>query len=376
MDRRNSGTTIYIYGMRSKFLLITLIMDCSIMLKSFSIFLIFFLSIFIIPCSSSSSSSSFTIIQNFCKSTPHPNSCFDSLKLSVSINITNPLNFLLQILQTALSEAGKLSNQFSSISGHSVFEKQRGTVADCQELQQITVNSVKKSLSLMKYSSPAESDHRKLDDARAFLSAALTNKATCLEALDSASGSSKPVLVNSMVSAYKHVTNALSVLSKPQPSSIINRRGRRLLRGPLTLAAPPNWLSKKDRHILQSSDDDDDGNSDDEYDPSQVLTVAADGTGNFTTVSDAINFAPNNSVDRILIYVKQGVYRENVEIQSWKTNLVLLGDGSDNTVITGNRSVGDGWTTFRSATFGKVLQINFHGCFLFIYLFLKKLKLF
>lgn len=242
----------------------------------------------------------------------------------------------MQILQTALSEAGKLSNQFSNV-GHSVFEKQRGTVKDCQELQQITVSSVKKSVSLMNSSPAPNSDHNnKLDDARAFLSAALTNKATCLEALDSASGPSKPVLVNSMANAYKHVSNALSVLSK-QEGNI--HRGRRLM------GAPPSWLSKRDRHILQSSDDDDD-----EYDPSHVLTVAADGTGNFTTLSDAINFAPNNSLDRILIYVKQGVYQENVEIPSWKTNIVFLGDGSDTTVVTGNRSVVDGWTTFRSAT--------------------------
>ncbi|KAK3007050.1 hypothetical protein RJ639_017069 [Escallonia herrerae] len=81
------------------------------------------------------------------------------------------------------------------------------------------------------------------------------------------------------------------------------------------------------------------------------ITVAADGTGNFTTITDAINFAPNNSVDRrIFIYVREGVYEENVEIPSYKPNIVLLGDGSDVTVITGNRSVVDGWTTFRSAT--------------------------
>ncbi|KAK4492981.1 hypothetical protein RD792_000308 [Penstemon davidsonii] len=94
--------------------------------------------------------------------------------------------------------------------------------------------------------------------------------------------------------------------------------------------------------ILQSSGD--------EYDTGQVLTVAADGSGNFTTVTDAINFAPNNSVDRVFIYVKEGFYQENVEIPSWKINIVLLGDGSDGTVISGKRSVDDGWTTFRSAT--------------------------
>ena len=99
---------------------------------------------------------------------------------------------------------------------------------------------------------------------------------------------------------------------------------------------------------MQSSSDDD------EYDPSQILTVAADGTGNFTTIMEAINFAPNNSYDRVIIYVREGVYEENVEIPSYKPNIVLLGDGTHLTVITGNRSFVDGWTTFRSATVGKV----------------------
>ena len=94
-----------------------------------------------------------------------------------------------------------------------------------------------------------------------------------------------------------------------------------------------------------------------EYEPRQVLTVAADGTGNFTTITDAINFAPNNSYnERTIIYVKQGVYEENVEIPSYKPNIVLLGDGTDVTLITGNRSVVDGWTTFSSATLGMLIN--------------------
>ncbi|GAU46148.1 hypothetical protein TSUD_401510 [Trifolium subterraneum] len=88
----------------------------------------------------------------------------------------------------------------------------------------------------------------------------------------------------------------------------------------------------------------------DKYDPNELLVVATDGTGNFSTISDAINFAPNNSMIKTVIYVKEGIYDENVEIPSYKTNIVMLGDGSDSTIITGNRSVVDGWTTFRSAT--------------------------
>lgn len=265
----------------------------------------------------------------FCNSTPYPDVCFQSLKLSVSINIKpNIITFLLESLQTAISEAGKLSTQLSTAGQHSgVIEKQRGTIQDCRELHQITVSSLRRSVSRVR--------SQKLEDARAFLSAALTNKVTCLEGLDSATGPSKTTLVNSILDAYKHVSNCLSALSKSETTKT-NRRGRRLMS-----ALAPEWGS---RRILQSSGD--------EYDPSEVLTVAADGTGNFTSITDAINFAPNNSYDRIIIYIREGVYEENVDIPSHKTNIVLLGDGRDVTFITGNRSVVDGWTTFRSATVG------------------------
>lgn len=82
------------------------------------------------------------------------------------------------------------------------------------------------------------------------------------------------------------------------------------------------------------------------------LVVAKDGSGNFTTVTDAINAAPNNSDTRFVIYVKAGGYYENVEVAKSKTNIMLIGDGMWKTAIKGNRNVVDGWTTFRSATVG------------------------
>ncbi|KAL0374636.1 UNVERIFIED_CONTAM: putative pectinesterase/pectinesterase inhibitor 12 [Sesamum radiatum] len=279
--------------------------------------------------SSNSLESHLSSLKTVCKSTPYPDACFDSLKLSISINISpNILTFLLQSLKTALSQGLKLSSLFSSAGQANLVEKQKGTIQDCRELHQITLSSLKNSVSRI-----SAADSRKLADARAFLSAALTNKETCLEGLNSASGPLKSSLVNSLTDTYMHVSNSLSMLSKP--GSQRGGNNRRLL-------SFPRWLSRKARRVLQSSGD--------EYDPSELLTVAADGSGNFTTVSDAINFAPNNSMDRIIIYIREGVYQENVEIPSWKPNIVLLGDGSDVTVITGNRSVADGWTTFRSAT--------------------------
>jgi pectinesterase len=55
-----------------------------------------------------------------------------------------------------------------------------------------------------------------------------------------------------------------------------------------------------------------------------------------------------------VIYVVAGVSNEYVSIPKSKKYLMMIGAGINQTVITGNRSVDDGWTTFNSATFGKL----------------------
>ena len=47
--------------------------------------------------------------------------------------------------------------------------------------------------------------------------------------------------------------------------------------------------------------------------------------------------------------------QENIVIPKYKTNIILFGDGINTIVITGNRTVAYGWTTFNFATFGKSL---------------------
>ncbi|XP_024979674.1 probable pectinesterase/pectinesterase inhibitor 12 isoform X2 [Cynara cardunculus var. scolymus] len=276
---------------------------------------------------SSTSTSTSTSLSLICKSMPYPDVCFHSLKLSVSININTNI-ILHQSLQVAISEAVKLLTLLSDTDDDDIIEKQKGSIQDCNELHQITLSSLNKSLTT-----------NNLPDARAFLGAALTNKNTCLEGLESASGPLKPLLVDTITTAYKHVSNSLSLLSADNPL--------------------PKWLSRKDFLIGSQNETDYD---DDDY--SSTLVVATDGSGNFTTITNAINFAPNNSVDRIIIYIKQGLYEENVEIPSYKPNIVLLGEGRDITIISGNRSVIDGWTTFRSATVGEgflARDIGFHN---------------
>lgn len=110
----------------------------------------------------------------------------------------------------------------------------------------------------------------------------------------------------------------------------------------------PPWVKKGDRKLLQAN-----GVAFD-------AVVAADGSGDYKTVMDAVLAAPDYSMKRHVIYVKKGVYVENVEIKKKKWNIMMIGDGMDATVISGSRSVVDGWTTFRSATFGKKIPALVH----------------
>ncbi|KAK8698064.1 hypothetical protein V6N13_114195 [Hibiscus sabdariffa] len=84
------------------------------------------------------------------------------------------------------------------------------------------------------------------------------------------------------------------------------------------------------------------------------LVVAKDGSGDCKTLNECKGKITRGSTKPFVVYVKEGVYAENVEFTSDMTHVVLVGDGKEKTRITGNISTGpDGNpTTYFTATFG------------------------
>ncbi|GGH27242.1 hypothetical protein GCM10011418_37080 [Sphingobacterium alkalisoli] len=62
--------------------------------------------------------------------------------------------------------------------------------------------------------------------------------------------------------------------------------------------------------------------------------VAADGTGDFTTVQAAINAAPNNRKTYFYIYIKKGAYKEVITIPKNKDYIYLYGEDAAYTILT------------------------------------------
>jgi PelA/Pel-15E family pectate lyase len=69
--------------------------------------------------------------------------------------------------------------------------------------------------------------------------------------------------------------------------------------------------------------------------PAKVTIVAKEG-GDFNTIQEAIDAAPDNSTKRHVIYIKNGQYREKLTIPKSKTNLSFVGESKEGTVLVYN----------------------------------------
>jgi pectin methylesterase-like acyl-CoA thioesterase len=85
--------------------------------------------------------------------------------------------------------------------------------------------------------------------------------------------------------------------------------------------------------------------------PIQVI-VSPDGSGDFQTIQQAIDHAPQERDGRLVIAIRAGVYRERVVVPLDRPRVTFLGLGKDpsSTVITYNMSAAAAGGTFLSST--------------------------
>ena len=66
----------------------------------------------------------------------------------------------------------------------------------------------------------------------------------------------------------------------------------------------------------------------------RTLMVAQDGSGDFTTLKDALESARAFMDYDVKIYVKNGVYREKLVVPSWLQHIEIIGEDAGKTIIT------------------------------------------
>ena len=70
------------------------------------------------------------------------------------------------------------------------------------------------------------------------------------------------------------------------------------------------------------------------YDNPDTLVVARDGTGEFRTIGEAVEACRAFMDYTKVIYVKRGLYKEKLTVPQWLTNIQIVGEDRDETVIT------------------------------------------
>jgi pectinesterase len=63
------------------------------------------------------------------------------------------------------------------------------------------------------------------------------------------------------------------------------------------------------------------------------LTVAKDGTGNYTSVQQAFDAVPKKNKKPVNIYVKNGIYKEKIYLDSTKEFVTIIGEDKYNTIL-------------------------------------------
>ncbi|KAK4484359.1 hypothetical protein RD792_006936 [Penstemon davidsonii] len=224
-------------------------------------------------------------------------------------------------MKTTSLQTRKLKNQINE-------QKQQGALSDCLELIDVSIDLVFGSIKAL--ANHTTTSHA---NAQAWLSGVLTNHDTCFDELISSGTESIVADVEDLISRAKASLGMLAAISEADGEM------NHFLRGNL-----PSWITPMDRKLLQSNVNAIDAN----------ITVAKDGSGSYQTVAEAIAAVPDKSKKRYVVYVKKGTYKENVQVGKSKKNVMIIGDGMDSTIITGDLNVVDGSTTFNSATLAAV----------------------
>ena len=281
-----------------------------------------------------------------CSVTQYPNSCFSSISSLETANTTDPKVLFKLSLHVAINELSKLSNDIpSKLTSLTNDPKVKEALTVCQGLFEDAVDRLNDSISSMevgsddKLLSPA-----KINDMKTWLSTTITDQETCLDSLQDLNSTVLDYMKIATKNSTEFTSNSLAIVAKvlgllAEFNLPIHRRllGFEESEGSDEF---PTWVSHGDRRLLQ------------EINLTAHATVAKDGSGDYTSISKAVEAVPKKSETRFVIHVKEGKYVENVVMDKSKWNVMMYGDGKDKTIVSGSLNFVDGTPTFSTATLG------------------------
>ena len=73
---------------------------------------------------------------------------------------------------------------------------------------------------------------------------------------------------------------------------------------------------------------------------SKIIVVAHDGSGNFSTVQAAFNSIPKHNKIAVTVFIKDGIYKEKLHLDSTKDFVTIMGEDEFKTILTNDDHTG------------------------------------
>ncbi|KAJ0546706.1 putative pectinesterase [Helianthus annuus] len=266
-------------------------------------------------------------INRWCQTTPHPNQCNYFLGRGPHRASRHKSDFRMLALQAAIDNANEAQGCAKNLGKTCRTNAIKAVWNDCYRLLNDTVFQLNQTVTGL------QTNRSSNFDAQTWLSAALTNLQTCFTGCNemNLTDFANPIKTSNLT---EMISNSLAInhqFLKQKPDNQINDDY-------------PKWVTRRDRRLLATVS----------LQSLANVTVSQAPESRFPTIQSALDYA--GSIDRqdkrFIIYIKAGVYSENIDIVNGLNNIMFVGDGIRNTIITGNRSAAGGSTTYGSATVG------------------------
>ncbi|KAF5739885.1 putative Pectinesterase precursor [Tripterygium wilfordii] len=301
-------------------------------------------------------SSSMKAVKAICQPTDYKEQCVRSLNANAG-NTTDPKELVKVAFEVAMKHINDAAKKSTLLQDLEKDHRTRLALNDCKELMNESIAELKHSFETI-----GDFDMTKLDDIMAnlkvWLSASITYQETCLDGFQNTTGEAGNKMKAALKTAMQLSSNGLAIVTEMSSalSDLVSGANRRLLN-----------IDDEDFMILGHGSDEEVWFNNNgvrrllSQTPAELkpnVVVAKDGSGDVKTIHEALDHIPKKNNKTFVIYIKEGVYEEHLQVNRSMTNLMMIGDGAQKTRITGNKNFVDGVPTFHTSTVA-VLGDNF-----------------
>ncbi|XP_057778763.1 probable pectinesterase/pectinesterase inhibitor 58 [Salvia miltiorrhiza] len=294
-------------------------------------------------------SSSQKAITAICQTTDYKETCFKSLN---GHNSSDPKELIQASMQATIDYIKATLHNTTALKQAQTDPRARAALDACGELGNRAIDDLNRSFS--KFS---QFDITNVDDIllelKTWISGAMTHQETCLDGFEKLHSDAGARMKDLLTISMQMTSNALAMVAEistflesmgvqgyQQTSSSSRRRRRLLFQEDLVVAEHGSWVDAEKRRLLA-------------VEAAKIrpnIVVAKDGSGKFKTINEALHHIPKHSNKTFVLYIKEGIYAEQVQINTTYTHLMIIGDGPTKTRITGSLNFVDGVGTYQTAT--------------------------